>query len=91
MGKKSTEKQLIRKRFYNEMLPDIRTKYKVIEFYGDKNEKFISFVKIFIGDKAYDYYPGAQKLKRCTGKTPRKEDWKEVSIDNLYNKLMSYS
>jgi hypothetical protein len=90
MAKRDREKKLIRKRFYNEMLPKIKTKYKVIEFYGDKNEKFISFVKIFIDDKAYDYYPGAQKLKRCGG-TPRKEDWKEVCIDTLYNKLMSRS
>jgi hypothetical protein len=80
MNKK--QKKINRDRFYNDMLPSIKERYKVIEY--------TSFIKIFIDDKTYDYYPGAQKLKRCNG-TPRKEDWKEVCIDTLYNKLMSYS
>jgi hypothetical protein len=76
---KRESKIILKEKFFNEMLPSIKEKYEVIEY--------PHFIKIFFNNQYFDYYPGGQKLFRCTSK-PTKKDWKEISINDFYNKLM---
>jgi hypothetical protein len=79
-NKKTNEKVERIRRFWEEIVPEIENDFTT--------KRYQHFLKIEIGSKVFDYYPGAQSIRLVVEDRPiSKSDWQEMNVETFYESL----
>jgi hypothetical protein len=81
MKKKKTNERTERvRKFWEEIVPEIEEHFTI--------KRYQHFLKIQIGNKVFDYYPGGQSIRHVVETRPiQKKDWQDMTVETFYESL----